>query len=75
MKKIAEIYGCIYANEKEYNMDGESVFPEIDPATITSIGEHEIGDEANVFIVYSDSSNETLTTVQAVVDVIKKYNS
>ena len=74
MKKITEIYGCVYAGEKAYDMDGESEFPAVDAATITSIGEHIIGDEANVYIVYSDGSTEILTTVQAVVCVMKQYS-
>ena len=73
MKQIKEIYGCLYVGSVVYDMDGVSEFPAIDADSVSSIGEHEIGSEANVFIVYSDASEEQFNTTEAVVALMKKY--
>jgi hypothetical protein len=63
MKIVSQIYGNLWLkNGKEIELDGPTP-KKFDPTNIESIGEHEIGDDANVCVIYSDSSKKLIKTV------------
>lgn len=59
-KQITSMYGCLWLEDGTVvELDGCTLDQvQVDPMMITSYGEHEIGDDANISVNYDDGSNE-----------------
>lgn len=62
-RQITSMYGCLWLEDgTEVDLDGCTLDEiTIDPMMITSYGEHEIGDDANISVTYDDGSKEIVT--------------
>lgn len=62
-KKITSMYGHLWLDDgTEIDLEGNTLDEvQVDPMMITSYGEHEIGDDANISVNYDDGSNEIVT--------------
>ena len=65
MKTIKEVWGHLWLYDgREIELDGAATKEPI--TEIKSFGQHELGSEANVFVVFSDGSDKTLRTLPTV---------
>ena len=76
---ITEVWGQIYFPDgEELPLDGaKSVkdFLNVNPHDIESIGDREIGDDANVYIKSRDGNEHTLTSVEEVQRLLRTLKS
>ena len=61
--KPIQIWGCLWMKDgSQVDLDG--IVPNtIEPSNIDSFGEHELGDEANIYVIRDDGSDEILNTM------------
>lgn len=66
--RAKKIYGHIWFEDgKNMPFEGSDFSLNFDAATIKSYGEHEIGDEANLYIIYETEISEVITGLSNVI--------
>ena len=68
---IKSMYGCIWFKDGSYEHLEGQVFIPGNLENVSGIGEHELGDEANVYIIFKDGSEKIIRSTSALIEFFK----